>query len=294
MANNTTNLADFIPTEKIEEAANSLNLTTPTYLALADTGDQVGPGLGANVQIGFAETPTVPAGTVPQNAEAPIIDLNDSHVNITPGTVRFGFMLSRELTHDAAISLMRRGVRNVFRAMLNRIDSDGWATIASLTNISGSTTVDLTEAIWLAAKTAFEIQLPDTANGAAYIARPTQYLNWVQNVQTLASAYFGSEPIAAGVQATANLIGQGGFRGSRHGVPLFQSMNVPLNGTNDALTAFFGMQEGSTFQYRAWELINMEEEWIPGRKAWALWFAMRYGVGLLRQSDARQLIADDV
>lgn len=277
---------DFVPVEKIEGAiARGLNLAPNTILSLVDTGT-VGDGEGNNVQLTLdAQDVEIPDGTVGELEEAPIIDFGSDSVNITDGTVRFGFIVSNRLQQSGKIKAMERATFLGTRYLMRRIDLDGFSLFSSFANVSNFTGNDLTEARWLQAMFAYETQEPDTAGGGtAFIAGSTQYLDWSSDINANGGNWTAAEKASAEIE---QLMRPGsGYVGMRHGVALFKTNNCPTTGT-DRLAAFLAIGMTSPIAYRNWEPVQVSIEWDNSRDAYIVWFKCRYGFALVRDAEAR-------
>jgi hypothetical protein len=159
-------------------------------------------------------------------------------------------------------------VNQMIEALRNYFDVQTLALITSATNTSNSSDVNLTLALWTAAKAAFKAQKP--LGTMCFVGSTNQLRDFDLD---LIQSGGGSLVQGAGLDIFQGAMVDG-YRGIYNGVAIFESANVPeFDASNDS-GAFFALQPGagpkgetlSPFAMGVWEEIHAEGVRVPSRK----------------------------
>jgi N4-gp56 family major capsid protein len=178
-------------------------------------------------------------------------------------------------------------LKQLGRAIADKIDVDITALIATFTTTVGTTTADLTLANILSAIYTLESQ--DAPKPYVGVLHPVQISDMRTALETNANSPFQSQ----GIRSGTNELGPSGvgFAGEWFGIPLYFSTNVPTaNAAADRAGGIFSVNYA----------LGMVEKWAskivpmywPPIRGWVLTATANYGVFLIEDNAGVKVVTD--
>lgn len=178
-------------------------------------------------------------------------------------------------------------LKQLGRALADKIDVDITALLAGFSSSVGTTTNDLTLANILSA--IYTLEAADAPKPFVGVFHPVQISDMRTALETNANSPFQSQ----GIQAGTNELGPSGigYAGEWFGIPLYHSTNVPTaNGGDDRAGGIFSVNYA----------LGMVEKWAskivpmywPPLRAWVLTATANYGVFEIEDSAGVAVVTD--
>lgn len=290
MTTTTTSYTEAVLAEMIEQRVAGIRLAVPVGLSVADV-QPVPPGSGQTIRLLRSDSISAPsAGAKTEDAEFSLVEHTLSEGTVTVGTVGYSARPSYELLNDASIDALGTIIRDGYKLLANRMDSDILALLPSFVPIASFAGLATTDARVITAMATYHGQNPnDEGTMPAFVINQIQHRDWVNDLAASGGAFLGGDAESARV---AGLIGPGrGYKGVKHGMAVFMSTNVPVAG-GDASGAIFPMGDGGPVAFRSWRGAQVEADKIPRRQAIELTISARYGVGLADTANGVEFLSD--
>lgn len=291
MTTTSTSFTEAILAEMIEDRVQDIHIPKGVFLSVADVKG-VKAGSGATVRILRQDSISAPAaGTKTEDAEFGLVEHTLSEASAVAGTVGYSARPSYELIADASIDVLSTIINSGFRLLGNRVDVDGLALLPSFVPIASFAGLPLTDQRMISALATYHATNPnDDAAMPCFVGNHIQFRDWTSDLAALGAGYLGGD---AESKATADLIGPGrGFKGVKHGLACFMSVNVPVSG-GDASGGIFPMgDDASPLAIRSWRGATVEIEKIPRRQAVEITISNRYGVTHSDTSNGVEVLSD--
>jgi len=178
-------------------------------------------------------------------------------------------------------------LRQLGRALANKVDIDITALLGAFTSVVGTSTSDLTLANVL--ESIYTLEAADAPKPYAAVLHPVQVSDLRSGLNSASNAPYRSE----GIRAGTNELGPAGngFAGEWFGLPVYFSTNVPLDNTSkDRAGGVFSTQY-ALGMVEKWAAKIVPMYWPPIR-GWVLVATAMYGVGEIEDSAGVSLITD--
>ncbi len=178
-------------------------------------------------------------------------------------------------------------LRQLGRALADKVDVDITALLGAFSSTAGATTVDLSLANMLSA--IYTLEAADAPKPYVGVFHPVQMADIRSGLNSASNAPYRSE----GVRAGTNELGPhgNGFAGEWFGLPLYFSTNVPLATTSADRGAGIFSAQYALGMVEKWAAKIVPMYWPPIR-GWVLVATAMYGVGEIEDSAGVSLITD--
>ncbi|WP_434417792.1 hypothetical protein [Nannocystis pusilla] len=221
--------------------------------------------------------------TLAEADEASFTSFTTSGVEITPSVYPVRSHVSLELDQDSAIDVLTKAIADHTSVIMDAIDTNVLAQISSATNTTDHNGTSLDKTKFQAALLLFKKQARD----------PGQliFVGSYRQIHEIIGAYADAGGTAFSRPEVAPAVGSDPsqyFRQFVEGVALFEGL-VPDSGASDVSGAF--MVQGKALALGFWQMLGFRLDVPNGRVGDELFTWSRYGTGIARQANMREVIS---
>ena len=221
--------------------------------------------------------------TLAEADEASFTSFTTSGVEITPSVYPVRSHVSLELQQDSAIDVLTKAIADHGNIIMDAIDTNVLAQISNATNTTSHTGVALDKTKFQAALLLFKKQARDPG--------PLIFVGSYRQIHEIIGAYGDAGGTAFARPDVAPAVGSDPsqyFRQFVEGVALFEGF-VPDSGGSDVSGAF--MVQGKALALGFWQMLAFKLTDPAGRVGDELMTWSRYGTGIARQPNMREMIS---
>lgn len=221
-----------------------------------------------------------------ESDEADYTTFTTDSTSITPSVYPVRAFLTAEFEQDADITVdaMRSSIDASLETILDAMDTNVLAQISNATNTTDHNGVALDKAKFEAAHLAFKAQNGD--QGAhIFVGGYRQIANIIAAYGNAGGAVYAAPGVVSGAVASDP---SSFYRGTVGGIGLFEG-KVPASGGSDVSGAF--MIREMALALGIWVALQVTPMPVPGRVGQDLLCWARYGTGIVRQENLREVIS---
>lgn len=224
--------------------------------------------------------------TLTETDEASYTSFTTDSTSITPSVYPVRAFISAEFEQDAdaTINAAQDSANAALETILDAMDANVLGQISNATNTTDHTGVALDKAKFEAALLAFKGQNPD-AGEYSFVGSYKQIADVIGAFANAGGAAYAVPGVVSGAVASDP---SSFFRGNIAGVSLFDG-KVPASGGSDVSGAF--MIRGAGLALGVWVPMQAEMMKVPGRVGMDLLCWARYGTGIVRPENLREVIS---